>query len=340
MPTPRENETQQEFVSRCIIDPESIQDFPDREQRLAFCYSQFDRYKSEYIKKDFVDDWRSAFSKRLGRAENRLVARLKRFYKRNYFQAIDTFIQTNNIQTEGIFKTDDWKNIYIAIYTDIGMDFAKWYANNFRRYIPKSFDSEKLEDVFQQAFNAYALQHAGTQIVLVQGTALETLKKILQRRLQDPEFNSLGERERARILRSEFTRYSDFQARRLVRTEATNAANLGVEKGATTLFPPDQLNKRWITARDGRVRSFFEGDKADHVEMERHPDIPFDGFFDVPTVFGSDKMRRPGDPSGTAANRINCRCGIIPIPIEGAQAREGLTGVGVGLSGAGTSSIV
>ena len=87
--------------------------------------------EKEIVKKDFVDDWRSAFSKRLGRAENRLVARLKRFYKRNYFQAIDTFIQTNNIQTEGIFKTDDWKNIYIAIYTDIGMDFAKWYANNF-----------------------------------------------------------------------------------------------------------------------------------------------------------------------------------------------------------------
>ena len=96
-----------------------------------------------------------------------------------------------------------------------------------------------------------------------------------------------------RILRSEFTRYSDFQARRLVRTEATNAANLGVEKGATTLFPPDQLNKRWLTARDGRVRSFFNGDKADHVQMESHPDIPFDGFFNVPSEFGSDKMRRP-----------------------------------------------
>lgn len=296
--------------------------------------------EKEIVKKDFMDDWRSAFSKRLERAENRLVARLKRFYKRNYFEAIDTFIQTNNIQTEGIFKNDDWKNIYIAIYTDIGLDFAKWYANNFRSFLPKSFDSEKLDDVFQQAFNLYALEQAGSQIVLVRGTALKTLQKILQRRLQDPEFNALGERERARILRSEFTRYSDFQARRLVRTEATNAANLGVEQGATTLFPPDQLNKRWLTSRDGRVRSFFNGDKADHVQMESHPDIPFDGFFNVPSEFGSDRMKRPGDPSGSAANRINCRCSIVPIPIEGAQAREGLTGVGVGLSGAGTSSIV
>ena len=36
MPTPRENETQQEFVSRCIIDPESIQDFPDLNNELRF----------------------------------------------------------------------------------------------------------------------------------------------------------------------------------------------------------------------------------------------------------------------------------------------------------------
>ena len=131
--------------------------------------------EKEVVKKDFVDDWRSAFSKRLERAENRLVARLKRFYKRNYFEAIDTFIQTNNIQ--------------------------------------------KLDDVFQQAFNLYALEQAGTQIVLVRGTALKTLTKILQRRMQDPEFNALGERERARILRSEFTRYSDFQARRRTRRD-------------------------------------------------------------------------------------------------------------------------
>ena len=249
------------------------------------------------------------FSKRLERAENRLVARLKRFYKRNYFEAIDTFIQTNNIQNEGVFKNDDWKNIYIAIYTDIGLDFAKWYANNFRSFLPKSFDSEKLDDVFQQAFRLYALEQAWSQIVLVRGTALKTLTKILQRRMQDPEFNSLGERERALDFTFEFTRYSDFQARRLVRTEATNAANLGVEKGATTLFPPDQLNKRWLTARDGRVRSFFNGDKADHVQMESHPDIPFDAFFNVPSEFGSDKMRRPGDPSEPKkSNQLSLFC--------------------------------
>lgn len=43
MPTPRSNESQQEFVSRCIGDPEAQSTFPDPSQRAAFCYSQYRR---------------------------------------------------------------------------------------------------------------------------------------------------------------------------------------------------------------------------------------------------------------------------------------------------------
>lgn len=39
MPTPRENETESEFVSRCMGDEEAVADFPDEEQRVAVCYA-------------------------------------------------------------------------------------------------------------------------------------------------------------------------------------------------------------------------------------------------------------------------------------------------------------
>ena len=45
MPTPRKNERRNDFVSRCMSDEESKRDFPRRDQRLAFCNSQFDRKK-------------------------------------------------------------------------------------------------------------------------------------------------------------------------------------------------------------------------------------------------------------------------------------------------------
>jgi hypothetical protein len=41
MPTPREDENEADFVNRCMGDEEAISDFPDNEQRLAFCYAVF-----------------------------------------------------------------------------------------------------------------------------------------------------------------------------------------------------------------------------------------------------------------------------------------------------------
>ncbi len=43
MPDPRENETRQAFISRCMRDSESRRDFPREDQRSAFCQSQWNR---------------------------------------------------------------------------------------------------------------------------------------------------------------------------------------------------------------------------------------------------------------------------------------------------------
>lgn len=43
MPRPRDNETKGEFMGRCMDDEESKRDFPDRDQRLAFCLNQWER---------------------------------------------------------------------------------------------------------------------------------------------------------------------------------------------------------------------------------------------------------------------------------------------------------
>ena len=41
MPSPRNNESQKDFVSRCMSDDKSNQSFPDQKQRVAFCNSQW-----------------------------------------------------------------------------------------------------------------------------------------------------------------------------------------------------------------------------------------------------------------------------------------------------------
>lgn len=53
MPTPRENEEEEEFISRCMSDDEAQASFPDNDRRLAFCYSVWDdEGKAEYQGED------------------------------------------------------------------------------------------------------------------------------------------------------------------------------------------------------------------------------------------------------------------------------------------------
>lgn len=43
MPTPRKDETRDEFIDRCMSDEEAKDDFPDNKQRLAFCFTTWRR---------------------------------------------------------------------------------------------------------------------------------------------------------------------------------------------------------------------------------------------------------------------------------------------------------
>jgi len=47
MPEPRKGESRDEFLDRCMGDDESVEDFPDAEQRFAFCNSEFDEFKKK-----------------------------------------------------------------------------------------------------------------------------------------------------------------------------------------------------------------------------------------------------------------------------------------------------
>lgn len=47
LPTPKKNEPQSKFVSRCIGDPTTAKDFPDQKQRIALCYSQWTEHKKK-----------------------------------------------------------------------------------------------------------------------------------------------------------------------------------------------------------------------------------------------------------------------------------------------------
>lgn len=268
------------------------------------------------------ETWKNEFSQQLDIGEKAEVARFKRYYNEQYKTAIDGFLLDNNPRGgNNLFRPSELENLYIGLYTNIGLRFAKWYAKSFDRLISKRQDVSGFDDVWSEGFAEAGRKVAGQRIVLVQGTAKAEIIKNLQRFMQDPEFMALGAAERGRILRSRFNKLSTYQAERIVRTEATYAANLGAERSALDMFGASGLQKEWLTAVDGRERDAHRMANGQVVDMDK----PFN--------VGGELLMMPGDPRGRAANVINCRCAVAHIPKPDAQPTTQLEGFAFGLAG-------
>ena len=271
------------------------------------------------------DKWQSAFEKQLNVAEKKQISIVKRYYKSEYNKGIDSFISEGQTNFQLLFDSKDLLKIYRELYSDIGMRFAKWYANNYQKYLTKNLDPTQL-DIWQNSFASFGSAVGAQRVTLVSGTAKNNLIRITQQLMSDPEFMTLGAVERGRILKNQFNTYSQYQSERLVRTEATAAANFATMESATTIFPKEQMQKEWIASFDDRTRST-------HSEADGQIVMANDTFF-----VGGSQMMFPGDPSAPAAEVINCRCSIAYIPIEGAQTVGDISNIGLGVAAGGLNN--
>lgn len=98
-----------------------------------------------------------------------------------------------------------------------------------------------------------------------------------------------------------------FRAALIARTETHMAATYG---GITSAREAEdelgvRLLKRWSPTLDARTRPA-------HLAMAGKPAIPLDEKF----LVGGEPMDRPGDPSASGANLINCRCSLLITEAE------------------------
>ena len=268
------------------------------------------------------DKWQKAFEKELDKAEKRQSSKVRRYYKNQYYKGAESFLSSGQTSFQLLFSTNELLKIYRDLYSDIGLQFAKWYARNFDKYIKKGVNPNQYVDEWQNSFASYGSAVGAERVTLVSGTAKATLQKVTQNLMTDIDFQNLGIAEKTRILRSQFNRYSAFQAERLVRTEATSAANFATLKSANTIFPAADMMKEWIASFDDRTRST-------HAEAGASEPVPQN----EPFMVGGALMMYPGDPSGPASEVINCRCSIAPFPKETAQATGEITDINFGLGG-------
>jgi len=218
---------------------------------------------------------------------------------------IDEFLANNkNIQNVDAYYTlDQFENLYIGLYKDIGLRMANWYMNNYKKYIRKQ-DASQFQDIWSEKFAFIGKATAGERIVSVSGNRKKELIKTLNKYMANPEFQVMNERQAQRVLRKKFKHISIVNAKRIIRTESVNAANYATNQSAIDVFGKENLQKEWITSVDSRTRASHLAADGQIVKMEEK------------FIVGGQKLDRPGDPSGSAKNVINCRCTTAPFPIE------------------------
>ncbi|RIH89456.1 hypothetical protein [Calidithermus roseus] len=108
-----------------------------------------------------------------------------------------------------------------------------------------------------------------------------------------------------------------FSAERLVRTLYNSGANRAQFEA---LKAAGYTHKRWLAARDSRVRTASKGHCFDHRRMEGVT-VPLEQPFVTPA---GSRLMYPGDRSlgAPAGEVVNCRCTIIGVMVE----QEQLTG--------------
>ena len=170
----------------------------------------------------------------------------------------------------------------------------------------KSIDTSVWVTLMQEYMNTTG----GTRITQInrfsKAYVLAKLRPILNQGIQE----GLPVQEIARNIVRDIEEYSGnlarYRADRIVRTEIIGSANRASMASVESAGIKDMVLKRWLPANQP------ERTRETHMQMFDHPAIPLDDFFDVPTLDGgTEKMAYPGDPNGSAANTISCRCVVI-----------------------------
>jgi len=319
LPKPEIGESQNDFMGRCVVDPNIVNDFGTIDQRVAVCSNLFNPTKETKAQ----DNWADDFENQLTKAERTSIKDFTEFYKAEYNDAIDLFLRVQamtSASAQGFFQDNKYIEMYEGMYSKIGLQFANWYSKNVQKYMPKA-DPANMQSIWANAFAFMGQQVAGQRVTLVSATAQATLTNTIRQFMADPVFMSAGEKVQSKMLRQKFDGLADYQARRIVRTEATNAANYATEQAAVNLFAGQDMTKTWRSGFDARVR---DAHRAANNQV-----VPFNSKFSV----GGESLQRPGDPNGSASNVINCRCSMIVLPKAGANTiGPRITNIGFGMA--------
>ena len=141
---------------------------------------------------------------------------------------------------------------------------------------------------------------------------------VLRRALRDRRFDPtlrraiendipLSEQQIQRFTQRYRERYIAYRARTIARTESLRAIGIGqhysiVQGAQQGLFNANEIRRFWVVTRDARTRPAHR-----NIPALNPQGVGIDEAFVTPL----GPLLYPRDPNGSAANTIQCRCGVV-----------------------------
>ena len=218
------------------------------------------------------------------------------------YKAILTWLKTvETTEAEAVadmFKADDLKAIFLENYAESGAMFRAFLLENFQKTVEKRgvIDAMLSVGIAAARFQSVMATFAGLMAAERVTGICDNLRGLLRNVIEAAIGQNLSKAETAKEIRKNWGAVSKSRARLIARTETTTVA--GFAQMETAKEFSIELDKVWISARDGRTRDDHRANDGQRVKYE-------DDF-----SVGGVAMKQPGDPRGGAKNCCNCRCTV------------------------------
>jgi hypothetical protein len=145
----------------------------------------------------------------------------------------------------------------------------------------------------------------GTEkITQITNTTQSDIRRMIDQGIED----GTPEREIGAMIRAIAPTKSASRAQTIARTETHAASQASAQATAEALDL--QMVRVWVSAQGERTRSIADGAQFDH-DGANGQRVGMNEPFTITGVNFDEQIMYPGDPSGSAANVINCRCCVV-----------------------------
>lgn len=309
IPAPRNNETDSEFMNRCMGDPTMVSEYPRQDQRAAVCSAQLGKQKA-YNPRGWAttDRYRGQFRRKYRPILRDTFDKMSKPLFDIDYTPVSSVI--DQLKGATLIKQDEVYKFYKRMIPDVALYFAKLdyrkaksiAGNEIEVKSPitglraKQGEEEQiLEDIWMQQFMDFVEQDLGTKIVSVTGQTrdmhINLLEKVLKENANlgmDSNFIELKDK-----LKEKYILNRRYRLNRIIRTETSFASNHGSLTGMNSTGK--NYEKTWIAA--------MMNTREAHV-VANNQTVKKDEYFTVM----NEQLLYPCDLHGSAENVINCRC--------------------------------